>query len=153
MAIVHDKPIEDFWDWWTAVGRTAADTGIRDCAFGDFDGEMNARVEAMHADLAWELMPGRQAEHALVVTAAGPPGPGAVSRLRDFEDRLTGWLPPHVRLLAHETTRGTRTFHLYGDSDDPVLASQVRDPASSWPGATVRPGLDAGWRAIRHLTA
>jgi len=332
MAIVHDKPIEDFWDWWTAVGRTAAETGMRDCAFGDFDGEMNARVEAMHADLAWELMPGRQAEHALVVTAAGVPGrrriaerwfrdappadedweyhparqaslsarivmadlngwkldlrklrfdlhvdgdlldtvifhprfaamppdacehmgflaldwalgeddvtrwigevdtsgkrsaagvpasglveavqalarrageprweeirreqhgavvlasvarpanwvdhplldlhiavtlpfaeqtraalpgPGAISRLRDFEDRLTGWLPPHVRLLAHETTRGTRTFHLYGDSDDPTLAEQVRDLVCGWPLATVRPGPDVGWRAIRHLT-
>lgn len=332
MAIVHDKPIEDFWDWWTAVGRAAAEAGMRDCAFGDFDGEMNARVEAMHADLAWELMPGRQAEHALIVTAAGVPGrrriaerwfrdappagetweyhparqaslsarmvmadlngwkldlrkldfdlhvdgdlldtvvfhprfaamppdacehmaflaldwalgeddvtrwigevdtsgkrpaagipasglveavqalarrageprweeirgeqhgavvlasvarpakwvdhplldlhiavtlpfaeqtraglpgPGAISRLRDVEHRLTGWLPPHVRLLAHETTRGTRTFHLYGDSDDPGLAAQARNLVAGWPGATVRPGLDAGWRAIRHLT-
>jgi len=332
MAIVHDKPIEDFWDWWTAAGQAAAEAGMRDCAFGDFDGEMNARVEAMHADLAWELMPGRQAEHALVVTAAGVPGrrriaerwfrdapsadetweyhparqaslsarmvmadlngwkldlrklkfglhadgdrldtvvfhprfaamppdacehmgflaldwalgeddvtrwigavdtadkrppaavpasglveavqslasqagpprwvqtqgkrdgavflasvarpakwvdhplldlhievtlpfaeqteaglpgPGALGRLRDFEGRLAGWLPPHVRLLAHETPRGTRTFHLYGDSDDPTLTSQVRDLASGWPGATVWSGLDAGWRAIRHLT-
>ncbi len=83
---------------------------------------------------------------------AGLPGPGALGRLRDFEDQLTGWLPPHVRLLAHETTRGARTFHLYGDSDDPALARQVRDLTSGWPGATVRPGLDPGWRAVRHLT-
>jgi hypothetical protein len=332
MASVHDKPIEDFWNWWTAAGRAAAEAGMRDCAFGAFDGEMNARVEAIHADLAWELMPGRQAEHALVVTAAGVPGrrriaerwfrdappadetweyhparqaspssrmvmadlngwkldlrklrfdlhvdgdlidtvvfhpgfaamppdacdhvgflaldwalgeddvtrwigefgttskrpaagvpatglieavralarragaprwaqmqgerdgavvlaslalpakwvdhplldlhiavalpfaeqtqaglpgPAAIDQLRDFEDRLTNSLPPHVRFLAHETTRGTRTFHLYGDSDDPTLAEQVRDLASGWPRATVRPGLDAGWRAIRHLT-
>jgi hypothetical protein len=54
-------------------------------------------------------------------TQAGLPGPGAIARLHDFEGRLTGSLPPHVRLLAHETTRGTRTFHLYGDSDDPTL--------------------------------
>lgn len=74
MAIVYDTPIEDFWDWWTAAGRAAAEAGMRDCAFDAFDREMNARVEAMHADLAWELMPGGQAEHALVVTAAGVPG-------------------------------------------------------------------------------
>jgi hypothetical protein len=85
-------------------------------------------------------------------TQAGLPGPAAIDQLRDFEDRLTNSLPPHVRFLAHETTRGTRTFHLYGDSDDPTLAEQVRDLASGWPRATVRPGLDAGWRAIRHLT-
>jgi hypothetical protein len=332
MAIVYDEPIEDFWEWWTAAGRAAAEAGMRDCAFDAFDREMNARVEAMHADLAWELMPGGQAEHALVVTAAGVPGrrriaerwfrdappadetweyhparqaslsprmvmmdlngckldirklmfglhvdgdlidavvfhpgfaamspeardhvgflaldwalgeddvtrwigeldttskrpaaavpasglieavkalarqageprwslmqghrdgavvlaslalpakwvnhplldlhitmtlpfaeqtqpglpgPGALDRLRDFEVRLTGWLPPHVRLLAHETTRGTRTFHLYGDSDDPTLVQQARDLASGWPCATVGARLDPGWRAIRHLT-
>jgi hypothetical protein len=332
MAIVQDKPIEDFWDWWTAAGRAAAEAGMRDCAFGAFDGEMNAHVEAIHADLAWELMPGQRAEHALVVTAAGVPGrrriaerwfraappadetweyhparqatppsrmvmmdlngckldlrkltfdlhvdgnlidtvvchpgfaamppeardhvgyltldwvlgeddvtrwigtvetsaarpagsgpaaglieavealarraaeprwalmqgerdgalvvaalalpaqwvdyplldlhialalpfaeqtpaglpgPDSLGRLRDFEDRLTGWLLPHIRLVAHETARGVRTFHLYGDSDDPALAGQARDLVAGWPGATVRSSLDPGWRAIRHLS-
>lgn len=54
--------------------------------------------------------------------------------------------------MAHETTRGVRTFHLYGDSDDPALAGQARDLVAGWPGATVRSTLDPGWRAIRHLT-
>jgi hypothetical protein len=334
MAIVYDKPIEDFWKWWASAGRAAAEAGMRDCEFGAFDGEMNARVEAVHADLAWELMPGGQAEHALVVTAAGVPGrrriaerwfrdappadeaweyhparqaslssrmamvdlngwkldlskltfdlqvdgdvidtvvfhpgfaamppeacdhvgflvldwalgeddvtrwigefgttskrpaagvladglveavrtlarragaprwaqlqmqrrrdgaivlasvarpakwvdhplldlhmtvalpfaertpaglpgPGSLGRLRDFEDRLTGWLLPHIRLVAHETTQGSRTFHLYGDSDDPALAGRVRDFTAGWPGATVNASPDPGWRAIRHLT-
>jgi hypothetical protein len=332
MAVVYDKPIEDFWMWWASDGRAAAEAGLRDCAFGAFDGEMNARVEAVHADLAWELMPGERADHALVVTAAGVPGrrriaerwyrdappadetweyyparqasrsslmamvdlngwkldlkelmfdlhvdsdlidtvvfhpgfaamppeacdhlgylvldwalgedgvtrwigtveasaarpvagrsaaglieavealaqraaeprwalmqgerdgavilaslarpakwvdyplldlytaltlpfaertpdglpgPAALDRLRDFEDRLTGWLLPHIRLVAHETTRGTRTFHLYSDSDDPALVGQVRDFAAGWPGATVIARPDPGWRAIRRLT-
>jgi hypothetical protein len=334
MATMHGRAIEDFWDWWTSAGRAAAEAGIRDSAFGGFDGEMNARVEAIHPDLSWEMMPGGQAEHALVVTAAGIPGqrraaerwyqdapppdetweyhparwaspasleatlglndykldlrklrfelrvdgdqdvvdtvifhpdfavlpseacdlagflaldwalgedgvtrwigtvetsaarpaagvpaaglietvkalscraaeprwllmrgerdgamvlaslarpakwvdhplldlhitvalpfagqtqaglpgPRSLGPLRDFEDLLTGWLPPHVRLLAHETTRGTRTFHLYGDSDDPALAGQARDLVAGWPGATVNASLDPGWRAIRHLT-
>lgn len=88
MAIVYDTPIEDFWDWWTAAGRAAAGAGMRDCAFDAFDREMNARVEAMHADLAWELMPGGQAEHALVVTAAGVPG------RRRIAERWFGEAPP-----------------------------------------------------------
>jgi hypothetical protein len=337
MSIVQKAagtPVEDFWVWWASSGRAAAEAGIGGGAFGGFTREMTARVEAMHPDLAWELAPGGQAEHALIVTAAGVPGqrriaerwyqqaptadplweyhparqaspssltavldldgrrlalaelrfdlhvdsdrdvidtvvyhpafpkmayeargrvgflaldwalgedgvtrwigtfdtsakrpadglaagglietvealarrageprwalmqgkrdgavvlaslalpakwvdyplldlhiavalpfaeqtasglpsPGTLDRLGDFVDRLTGRLPPHIRLLARETTRGIQTIHLYGDSDDPALVGQVRNLVSEWPGATLNASPDAGWRAIRHLT-
>jgi hypothetical protein len=327
-------PIEDFWAWWASSGRAAAEAGISGAGFGGFTRKMTARVQAMHPDLAWELAPGTQAKHALVVTAAGVPerrriaerwyqhappasevweyhparqasapsltalldldgqqlslgelrfdlrvdndrdvidtvvfhpafarmpseargqvgflaldwalgedgvtrwigafdtsatrpdagvpadglieivealasrageprwallhgvwdgaivlaslaipakwvdhplldlhiavtlpfadqtpeglpGPGSLDRLRACEDDLTARLPPYARLVAHETTLGTRTLHLYGDSDDPVLTGQVRTIVSGWPGAAVSSSLDAGWRAIRHLT-
>ncbi len=85
-------------------------------------------------------------------TPLGLPDPGSLGRLRELEDELTGRLPPYVLLVAHETTRGVRTLHLYADSDDPAVAGQVRDIVSGWPGSAVSPSLDAGWRAIRHLT-
>lgn len=328
------KPVTDFWAWWAAAGRSAAEAGIGGAGFGGFTGEMTARVQAMHQDLAWELAPGGEAEHALIVTSAGVPerrriaerwyqqappageiweyhparqaspasltavlefdgrrlslaelvfdlhvdndrdvidtvvfhpafarippeargqvgflaldwalgedgvtrwigvfdtcttrpgagvpadglietvqalarragqkrwallhgerdgavvlaslaipakwvdhplldqhiavtlpypgqtpqglpSPGSLDRLRALEDELTGRLPPHVLLVGHETTRGTRTLHLYADSDDPAVAGQVRAIVSGWPGAAVSTHPDAGWRAIRHLT-
>ncbi len=334
-AVPEDgMPIEGFWRWWTSAGRAAAEAGIGSGKFGNFTGQMTARVKAMHPDLAWELAPGGQAEHALIVTAAGAPerrrvaerwyqqapaagavweyhparqaspaslaavlefhghtltlaelrfdlhvdndrdvidivvfhpafarmppeargqvgflaldwalgedgvsrwigafgtcgtrpaggvpadglietvqalarrageprwallrgerdgavvlaslaipakwvdhplldqhiavtlpfagqtpaglpDPGSLDQLRAFEDERTGRLPPHVLLVAHETTRGVRTLHIYADSDDPTVTGQVRDIASGWPGSAVRSSPDAGWRAIRHLT-
>ena len=65
------RPVADFWGWWAATGRAAAEAGIGGAGFEGFTGEMTTRVEAMHPDLAWELAPGGQAEHALVVTADG----------------------------------------------------------------------------------
>ena len=328
------RPVADFWGWWAATGRAAAEAGIGGAGFEGFTGEMTTRVEAMHPDLAWELAPGEQAEHALVVTAAGAPalrrlaerwhhhapavcalweyhparqarpssltavlefggqrlslaelmfdlhvdndrdvidtvvfhpsfatmpsgarnqvgflaldwalgedgvtrwiggfetshtrppagvpadglietvealagragqprwvllqgvregaivlatlavpakwvdhplmdlhmavtlpfadqtphglpGPSSLDQLRALEDALTDRLEPRALLVAHETTRGVRTLHLYADSDAAGLPEQVRDAIAGWPGATVNPHLDAGWRAIRHLT-
>jgi len=327
-------PFEDFWEWWASAGRAAAEAGIGGAGFKGFTRTMTTRVHAMHPDLAWELAPGRRAEHALIVTAAGVPerrriaerwyqqapaasevweyhparqaspsslaavlefdgqqvnlaelrfdlhvdndrdvidtvvfhpafaemppeargqvgflaldwalgedgvtrwiggfdtsdtrpaagvptdalietvealasrtgeprwallrgerdgtialaalairakwidhplldqhiavtlpfadqtpqglpGPSALGQLRELEDQLTDRLPPHVLLVAHETTRGVRTLHLYADSDDLALEGQLRTIVSGWPGAAVSSSLDAGWRAIRHLT-
>lgn len=327
-------PIEDFWGWWASAGRAAAQAGIGGAGFKGFTPAMTMRVNAIHPDLGWELAPGGQAEHALIVTAAGVPerrrmaerwyqhapavdevweyhparqaspasleavlefdgqklnlvelrfdlhvdndrdlidtvvfhpafavmpsethahvgflaldwalgedgvtrwiggfdtsqtrpatgvpadglietvtalagraseprwallhgkrdgaivhallavpakwvdhplmdqhiavtlpfadqtpeglpGPGSLDQLRELEDELADWLLPHVLLVAHETTRGVRTLHLYADSDDVAVAGQVRNKVSRWPGAAVCASPDPGWRAIRHLT-
>ena len=85
-------------------------------------------------------------------TAAGLPGPTSLDQLRELEDELTGRLRPTALLVAHETTRGVRTIHLYADSDDPALTEQARLAVSGWPGAALESSMDPGWRAIRHLT-
>jgi hypothetical protein len=83
--------------------------------------------------------------------AAGLPDPDVLDQLREAEDGLTHQLQAAVLLVAHETTQGTRTLHLYADSDDPAVVEQVRRAVSGWPGAAVTSNLDPGWRAIRHL--
>jgi hypothetical protein len=97
-------------------------------------------------------------EHIMVTlsfadqTSAGLPTPACSDQLRELEDEVAELLPPHARLVAHETTQGVRRLHLYADSDDRALAELVRTAVSEWPDATVDASLDAGWRAIRHLT-
>lgn len=85
-------------------------------------------------------------------TPQGLPGPTSLDQLRALEDELTARLEARALLVAHETKRGVRNLHLYADSDAPAVAEQVRDAVAGWPGATVNSDLDAGWRAIRHLT-
>jgi hypothetical protein len=68
------RRVEDFWGWWASAGRAAAEAGIGGAGFEGFTGEMTARVQAMHPDLAWELAPGGRAEHALVMRCGGDPG-------------------------------------------------------------------------------
>lgn len=85
-------------------------------------------------------------------TAEGLPVPGSLDQLRALEDELTDQLEPRALLVAHETTRGVRTLHLYADSEDSAVAEQAREAMAGWPGAAVNSTLDAGWRAIRHLT-
>jgi hypothetical protein len=80
------------------------------------------------------------------------PTPQILDQLRGIEDQLTELLPPQALLVAHETTRGVRTLHLYADSDDAALAEVVRSAVSAWPGASVEARMDAGWQEIRHLT-
>lgn len=74
----------------------------------------------------------------------------ALPDLRDLEDRIHAYVDG-AALVAHETTGGRRTFHLYADG--PVPAEAVRPIIASWPhgrvGVAVRP--DAAWDGIRHL--
>jgi hypothetical protein len=65
--------IDAFWAWWpSARGRIEAAIGG-----GGFDdelvGDINARVNAIEADLDWELSPGRTAQHAFCISAKGDP--------------------------------------------------------------------------------
>lgn len=69
----------------------------------------------------------------------GLPTPDSLDQLRELEEELTPVLPPHALLVAHETTRGVRTLHLYADSDDRTLPELVRTAVSGREGGH-RPG-------------
>src|SRR5579875_2933634 len=71
------EAIQDFWAWWT-------DGGSGQVAMADAPTDQVAllgpRVSAIAPGLAWELAPGSEAAHLLVVTADGDPELRAIAR-------------------------------------------------------------------------
>ena len=61
----------DFWEWW-AGGRDRVANAI---ATGGFDegliGEISSAVASIHPAMAWELEPGRAAQHAFCISPEG----------------------------------------------------------------------------------
>lgn len=82
----------------------------------------------------------------------GLPGPESADALRWFEERLVGELGTHGELVAHLSTAGTRTLHLYVDSTAGLLPT-LEELARSWHEgrATVHEMRDPGWDAVQHL--
>jgi hypothetical protein len=67
------EPAGDFWTWWSG-GRHRVAGAIAD---GGFDarliGEINGAVSTIHPRMAWELAPGRTAQHAFCISPEGDP--------------------------------------------------------------------------------
>ncbi|WP_117210092.1 DUF695 domain-containing protein [Allorhizocola rhizosphaerae] len=70
--------IAEFWRWWSRTRNEAA-AAIQSGGAAGLADAFSERVHAIHPGLEWELMPGRAAAHALVVTAAGKPELRAVA--------------------------------------------------------------------------
>jgi len=66
-------PIADFWTWWEG----ARDRVSRAVASGGFDDrlveDISRAVRTVHPAMAWELAPGRSAEHAFCLSPEGNP--------------------------------------------------------------------------------
>lgn len=62
--------IREFWRWWLTA-RSRFEAAIGAGGWGALPDEMNRRVAAIAPELEWEFCAGRQAAHALVVSAAG----------------------------------------------------------------------------------
>ncbi|MET0998740.1 MAG: DUF695 domain-containing protein [Marmoricola sp.] len=84
--------------------------------------------------------------------AGGQPGDSSLEALRAFEHRLGARLGNDGQVVAHLSTAGIRTFHLYVDSTSSALAT-VKEVARSWDeGATsVHEMHDPAWQAVAHL--
>lgn len=67
---VEDDGIATFWAWWEGA-RPRIDALVAADDTAGLAAELGPAVRAVHPDLVWELAPGREAAHALVVTAAG----------------------------------------------------------------------------------
>lgn len=83
---------------------------------------------------------------------SGLPQEAALDRLRDLEDRIEELLGPDGRVLAHETTDGVRTLHVYVDrtTDGP---DRVAAAVAGYPGARTEVTDDPAWAAVAHLRA
>jgi hypothetical protein len=86
------------------------------------------------------------------LTDAGLPGPASLEPLREVEDDLGARLGSAGRLVAHETSGGVRTLHVYVDATTDA-ADRVEQLAAGWPQGRPRTTVEAdpGWHAVRHL--
>ncbi|HEU4946879.1 MAG TPA: DUF695 domain-containing protein [Kribbella sp.] len=82
----------------------------------------------------------------------GLPEPAALDSLRALEDHLTTRLGDSGRLLAHETSGGSRLLHFYVDGNTPA-AEQLRVAVTGWQHGQVELTVDAdpGWEQVGHL--
>ena len=85
-------------------------------------------------------------------TEQGFPGDGSLDELRAFEDHLTQRLGGSGRLVAHETSNGTRVLHFYTDGATPATA-QLETATGGWQQgrARVHVTTDPGWSEVAHL--
>ncbi len=82
-------------------------------------------------------------------TDEGFPDAGALTALRDLEDHVTERLGSSGRLVAHETSAGTRVLHYYVDSTSPA-DGVVRAAVTGWSDGDVRVSVehDPAWTAV-----
>ncbi|MFI0419428.1 DUF695 domain-containing protein [Spongiactinospora sp. 9N601] len=79
--------IAKFWEWWSQA-RPELDGLVVAGGNDELAERIEAAVAAVHPSLVWEIAPGRSAEQALVVTAAGDP------ELRSLAHRWALAAPP-----------------------------------------------------------
>ncbi|GGS58321.1 hypothetical protein GCM10010156_16220 [Planobispora rosea] len=90
--------IEEFWSWWPEA-RPELDAMV---AAGEADRLaewLGPAVQVVHPSLVWEIAPGRTADQALVVTAAGDP------ELRAVAHRWAAAAPPADALWEFHPSR------------------------------------------------
>ena len=68
-----DKPINAFWEWWARRAEAVA-RAIGDRSVGAMVGEISQRVNSIDKGLAWELGPGRSAQHSFSLSPEGDIG-------------------------------------------------------------------------------
>jgi Family of unknown function (DUF695) len=80
----------------------------------------------------------------------GLPTPAALDQLRALEDAVEAVLGTDGRVVAHETSGGLRTLHVYADrtTDAPDRACAA---VLGHPGSRTTVTDDPGWDGVRHL--
>ena len=76
----------------------------------------------------------------------------SLAALRAAEDGIAARLGLDGRVVAHETTGGLRTLHVYVDSATDAV-ERVRAGAATWPEGRPRTvvSADPAWQAVGHL--
>jgi len=90
--------VAGFWQWWESA-RPELDAAVAAGESGKMAELLGPAVAEIHADLVWELAPGGEAAHALVVTAAGD------AELRSLAHRWARGAPPADLLWEFHPSR------------------------------------------------
>lgn len=72
--------IPAFWQWWEGDGAALAGRAVTGRADGEELQALTDRIAHLDPGLQWELLPGAESAHLLVVTAAGDPDLRALAR-------------------------------------------------------------------------
>ena len=91
-------------------------------------------------------------EMAFQADAVGLPTQASLDELRALEQQLAERVGDSGRVVAHETTGGVRTLHVYVDSETPAAAQvEAALVGRAGPRPSVRVERDPAWDAVRHL--
>jgi hypothetical protein len=95
-------PPQDFWGWWSGardrLGGAISSAGV-DAAFVE---EISRAVNAIHPEMAWELAPGKDAEHAFCISPEGR------ADLRPLALRWLETAPPSDATWEYHASRQAR---------------------------------------------
>ncbi len=75
-----DAAIAEFWRWWDDEGRAGADATLAGRASVDDYGRVLTDQLRRVGDLGWQLAPGYESAHLLLVSGQGVPGERAAAR-------------------------------------------------------------------------
>ncbi|WP_043618679.1 DUF695 domain-containing protein [Nonomuraea candida] len=92
------EAIAGFWAWWQET-RPRLDSLVAAGEAGGLEEWLAPAVAAIHPGLVWEVAPGKEAAHALVVTAAGD------AELRSLAHRWAKAAPPSNLLWEFHPSR------------------------------------------------
>ncbi|MEW1841763.1 DUF695 domain-containing protein [Nonomuraea angiospora] len=90
--------IAEFWAWWQE-SRPGLDSLVANGEVEGLEERLAPAVAAIHPGLVWEVAPGKEAAHALVVTAAGD------AELRSLAHRWAKAAPPSDMLWEFHPSR------------------------------------------------
>lgn len=90
--------VAQFWQWWDSA-RPELDAAVAGDDKTQAAALLDPAVSALHPDLVWELAPGRNAAHALIVTPAGD------AELRPLAHRWARAAPPADMLWEFHPSR------------------------------------------------
>ncbi|WP_188191582.1 DUF695 domain-containing protein [Nonomuraea sp. SYSU D8015] len=94
----REDGIAGFWEWWQEA-RPRLDSLVAAGEAGGLEDLLAPAVAAIDPGLVWEVAPGRNAAHALVVTSAGD------AELRPLAHRWAGAAPPADLLWEFHPSR------------------------------------------------
>lgn len=134
---------------------TLADHRLTDpWAIAQFEDRRGRGLAVFRQDVRWIDLPMFDLHHRVTTTydaqENGWPTGAALDSLRQLEDDLEAAVGSRGILVAHESSAGARTFHVYTDGEDQNAGDLVRAFANRTTRVESTP--DPSWRQVRRFT-